>query len=199
MREMASHRAARDLSEILSTLALGWASGRVICIRYQAIGSENIHTYRMHPYFIEACGEYRGFYVIGWADYFEDIHTFRVERIHEARLTEETFEIPEGFSGADLLSEAWGVMYGPEPQPVRLRFADEAARRICETQWHHSQALDTDGGGGCTLSLSVAHPEEMLYWIRSWGPQVEVLEPQWLREQVRDEALAMAQVYDRRN
>jgi len=195
VREMASHPQVRTLGPILSTLALGWAAGRAVTIRYQAIGSEHVHGYRLHPYFIDACGEYRGFYVIGWADYFDAVHTFRVERILEARLTNETYEIPRDFAGPALLRSAWGVMYGPELQTVCLRFGPEAARRVQETCWHPSQRLTEGDDGGCLLEVSVAHPEEMLFWIRSWGAQVEVLAPGWLREQLGSEAQEIARVY----
>jgi predicted DNA-binding transcriptional regulator YafY len=184
------------LTQVLETLATAWATGRVARIRYQASGSENVHGYRLKPYFIEACGDYRGTYVIGWADYFDAIHTFRVERILEAELTEETFELPDEFDGPQLMRNAWGVMFGDECQDVVLRFAPEAFRRVHETCWHPSQSLAEESDGSCTLRLQVAHPREMLYWIRGWGPLVEVLEPASLREQVAAEALATAAMYD---
>ncbi len=181
---------------VLDVLATAWATGRVVRIRYQAAGSENVHTYRLKPYFIEACGDYRGIYVIGWADYFEAVHTFRVERILDAMLTEETFSLPDDFDGPQLLRNAWGVMFGDECCEVVLRFAPEASRRVHETHWHPSQELVEEADGGCALRLWVAHPEEMLYWIRGWGPLVEVLEPNWLREQVAAEAMATASRYN---
>ena len=51
--------------------------------------------------------------------------------------------------------------------------------------------------GGCILSITVAHPREMTYWIRGWGPQVEVLAPQWLREQMVREAQETVKAYAR--
>jgi predicted DNA-binding transcriptional regulator YafY len=195
IRQMVSREDSR-LTAILETLATAWATGRVVYMRYQASGSENIHGYRLKPYFIEACGDYRGTYVIGWADYFDAVYTFRVERIVQAELTEETFEPPAEFDGPQLLRTAWGVMFGDECQQVALRFAPEAWRRVHETCWHPSQEIIDEADGSCTLRVQVAHPEEMLYWIRGWGPQVEVLEPASLREQVAAEALAVAARYN---
>ncbi len=196
IRQMASYQQQSQLSEVLRVLATGWATGRVVRMRYQSAGSENVHGYRLKPYFIEACGDYRGTYVIGWADYFDAVYTFRAERILEAELTDETFEPPAEFDGPQLLRSAWGVMFGEECHTVRLRFAPEASRRVRETCWHPTQTIAEEPDGGCLLQVQVAHPEEMLYWIRGWGSLVEVLEPASLRERVAADALATAAKYD---
>lgn len=197
IRQMAGREDSR-LTRVLEVLAVGWATGRTVHMRYQSAGSSNVRGYYLRPYFVEACGDYRGTYVIGWADYFQAVHTFRVERILEAELTQETFEIPADFDGPALMRNAWGVMYGDECEQVTLRFAPEASRRVHETHWHPSQCLDDEPGGACTLRLQVAHPREMLYWIRGWGPLVQVMEPAWLRELVAAEALATAAIYGER-
>jgi CRISPR-associated endonuclease/helicase Cas3 len=41
----------------------------------------------------------------------------------------------------------------------------------------------------------VAEPQEMLPWIRGWGADVEVLEPEELRETLMGEAKVMAELY----
>mgnify|MGYP005838900763 CR=1 FL=1 len=133
--------------EVLRVLALDWASRRKVRIRRQAAGSENVHDYVLSPYFIEPSATGNATYVIGHASYFEALHTFKVERILEAKLTAESFEVPE------------------------------ATRRVQETCWHPSQVLEELPDGGCALRLQVAAPEEMVYWIRGWGPQVVVLAP----------------------
>jgi predicted DNA-binding transcriptional regulator YafY len=135
-------------------------------------------------------------YVIGHASWFDAVRTFKVERILEAELLEEGFEVPEGFDGQGLLAGAWGVWFGEEAQEVVLRFVPGVAtRRVKETIWHTSQELEELPGGGCELRVRVDEPREMVHWIRGWGPQVEVLAPAWLREQVAREAGEVGRVY----
>ncbi|MBM3188185.1 MAG: transcriptional regulator [Chloroflexi bacterium] len=181
---------------VLGTLALGWASGRVVRITHQAAASENAHTYDVRPYFIEPSATGNATYVIGHASWFDGLRTFKVERILAAQLTDERFEIPEDFDGPALLGSAWGIWYGEEPQEVVLRFAPEAVRRVKETSWHPSQRLEETDDGGCLLRLRVADPTEMIYWIRGWGPQVVVEEPGWLREQMAREAREVVGRYE---
>jgi predicted DNA-binding transcriptional regulator YafY len=195
IRELAERPEEERFTTTLNILALGWASRRLVRITHQSAGSENVHEYDLAPYFIEPSATGNATYVIGWASYFDSIRTFKVERILSAQLTKQTYEIPEGFDGPALLRSAWSIEYGELLQEVALRFAANATRRICETIWHPSQTLEHCEDGGCILRLNVAHPEEMVYWVRGWGPQVEVLAPTWMRDQIASEATHTRALY----
>jgi hypothetical protein len=85
------------------------------------------------------------------------------------------------------LSTSWGIMTSREMFEVVLRFSAAAAPPLRERCWHPTQTIDPTPDGGCILRVRVSEPMEMQPWIRSWGAQVEVLEPDWLRERVADE------------
>ena len=123
------------------------------------------------------------------------MRAFKVERILETKLSDERFELPADFDGPALLRGAWSIWYGEEVQEVVLRFAPEVTRRVKETCWHASQQLEDTADGGCTLRVRVADPTEMVYWFRGWGPRVEVLEPEWLRKQMREGAREVVRAY----
>jgi len=198
IRMLSQRQADETFERVLQVLTLAWATGRKARIWYQAAQSENIHEYLFCPYFIEPSAAGSSTYAIGYSSYFEDVHTFKVERIRDARLTTERYEIPENFDGPAVLSSAWGIMYGPEVEEVILRFRPAATRRVKETFWHPTQRIEDTEDGGCILHLQIAHPKEMLYWIRGWGAQVEVLAPSWLRQQLKAEARELNKVYEER-
>jgi len=86
-------------------------------------------------------------------------------------------------------------MYGAALEDVALRFAPSATQRTKEAIWHPSRRLTDLPSGGRELHLTLAHPEEMVYWIRSWGPQVQVLTPAWLRARLAAGARALVDLY----
>jgi CRISPR-associated endonuclease/helicase Cas3 len=88
-------------------------------------------------------------------------------------------------------------MSGDQPVDVVLRFVPEAAPYVRERTWHPSQEIESPRDGGLTLRLCIAEPREMLPWIRSWGAQVEVIAPDWLREKVAEELKTAAEIYNR--
>jgi predicted DNA-binding transcriptional regulator YafY len=78
---------------------------------------------------------------------------------------------------------------------VALRFTPAVTPHVRERHWHASQTLEATPEGGCVLRVCVAEPLEMQPWIRSWGAQVEVLAPGWLRERIAAELRQAADQY----
>jgi predicted DNA-binding transcriptional regulator YafY len=195
IRSLAYRTENRTFARVLEIVALGWATGRKVRIWHQAAGSENVHEYLFSPYFLEPSSVGYATYAIGYSSWFNDVQTFKLERIREAQLTEETFEIPQDFDGAELLGSAWGVMFGDKVEEVVLRFSSEVTRRVKESIWHPSQEREDCDDGSCILRVWVAHPLEVKPWIRGWGPDCEVLSPEWLRREIAEEMCRAAEVY----
>jgi predicted DNA-binding transcriptional regulator YafY len=185
-------------TRVLETLTLGWATGRKVRMWYQSAGSENVHEYVFCPYFIEPSGVGLATYAIGHSSFFDGVRTFKVERMRNAELLRETFEIPADFDGAQLLAASWGIFYGEEQVKVRLRFSPQVTRRVKESTWHQSQQIEDLTDGGCMFSVAVASPIEITPWIRSWGAECEVLEPVELREEMGEEMRRGARLYGAR-
>jgi predicted DNA-binding transcriptional regulator YafY len=95
-----------------------------------------------------------------------------------------------------MMSSAWGIIWGEGVQ-VRLRFAADVAWRVRETKWHPSQQIDELPGGAVELTMSVASMMELGRWVRGWGDKVEVIAPDSLRQELREEALRIARNYSR--
>lgn len=182
-------------AKVFEVITLGWATGRKVRVRHQSAGSDNVHEYILSPYIIEPPTVGYAAYVIGHATYFDAVRTFKLERIREAELLDETFAVPENFNGLSLLGSAWGVMYGEEMTEVVLRFSSDVARRVKESVWHESQQLEDCDDGGCIMRVRVAHPLEMKPWIRGWGPDCEVLAPEELRSEVAEDLKMAAEMY----
>ena len=195
IRHMGEREENQQFVRVLNALALGWETRRKVRIRHRSAKSDHVHGYVLCPYFIEPSAAGNATYVIGHSSYWDALHTFKIERIMSAELMNERFELPEDFDGPALLEEAWGVMYGGEKETVRLRFAPSATRRLCETHWHPSQELVFLDDGGCELRLELTNAQEMIYWVRGWGAQVEVIEPDWMCKEMVEEIEKMTAVY----
>ncbi|MFN8472181.1 MAG: WYL domain-containing protein [Anaerolineae bacterium] len=180
---------------VLETITRGWADQRQVRIAHQSARSQNTHEYLFSPYFIEPSGIGSGTYAIGYVSWFETVKTLKIERIRWAELTSTPFTVPDDFDVGTLLGSAWGVMFGEEMQEVRLRFAPSARRRLSETVWHQDEVIEDLPDGGCRYTVCIAHPLEMKWWIRSWGPQVVVEAPEELRREMAAEAQQMAEMY----
>src|SRR5258706_3514778 len=182
--------------KVLETLAQAWVEQRKVRIRYQGLKSMGVSNHTNSPYLMEPSIWSDSSYAIAWSDVFEKVMPFKIDRIESAVLSVETFEIAAEFDDQQLLKHAWGIWYGEEePQIVKLRLNADAARRVKESIWHPLEEVNDTEDGGCLWQAPIAEWQEMLPWVRGWGADVEVLEPESLRKALRREAQALAELY----
>jgi predicted DNA-binding transcriptional regulator YafY len=130
-------------------------------------------------------------YGVGYCHLRRAIRSFRIDRIVELMLLEQTFDRPEDLDLQRYLATE------PHIQPrirAHLRFAPEAALLAWDDRslWE-SMEEQSDG------SVIVAYSTPSLDWAArtalSYGPRVRVLEPEELRQLVRERACAIAAQY----
>lgn len=180
----------------LEILTSGWADGKKVRLRYHSYTKNETTERTFATYFIEPSGIGYSCYVIGHDDLRGEVRTFKVERIYEAELTEQSYCIPADFDIQRMLASAWTVIWRDQADiAVLLRFAPSVVRRVKESVWHHTQRIEDLPDGSCLFRVNIGSITEILPWVRGWGSAVEVLEPQAFREQMTAEVQAMARIY----
>lgn len=181
--------------EVLETLTRAWSRGLKVKITHEMEDGQTF-AYTFAPYFIEPYAIGHTMHVIGLRQPPGKIRTLKIERIRTARLLDEPYTIPASFDPSEYLKDAWGIWNaGEEPQKVVLRFSPLVAKRVQETQWHHSQKTTLQPDGSVIWEARVMEWKEMLPWVRGWGADVEALEPDELRAALTREASRLAQLY----
>lgn len=182
-----------DYVRVLDTVTRAWADRRKVMIRYRAASGELTERV-ICPYFLEVSRSEPASYVIAYDDLRAALRTFKLERVADAEILDDTYAIPDDFDPYAHLAAAWGVIDEVEVE-VRLRFSPAVAPRVRESVWHHSQQLADTDDGGCLLAMRVGGIKEIRSWVLGWGADVEVLAPAELRDEVRDHARRMAALY----
>ena len=115
---------------------------------------------------------------------------FSVDHIRAVRLTDERFERPPDFDLRRYLNDnCFNGIYG-SPVTVVLRAHGITARVFAERTFHPSQRVvaSTAHAPGCpettTIELHVAGGRGLVRFILSWVPEVEILSPSSLRQEV---------------
>ncbi len=196
-KHLREQRKDKDRLEVIEKLATAWSELRKAELTYFSLRAQAPLVHVFSIYLIEPAVWSEGIYVIGYSDTHRKVITLRAERIQEAHVLLTNFEIPKDFSLTPRLNDAWGIWTGPDaPVQVRMRFcAGAAARRVQETTWHGSQEIAVEPDGSCVLSVRVGNTTEMKPFIRQWGPDCEVLEPQALRVEIAAEMAATVALY----
>ena len=63
--------------------------------------------------------------------------------------------------------------------------------------WHHSQKIEPQKDGSIVFSAEVAGTEEVKHWVLSYGNKAEVLQPQYLREEIANELIESLNKYSK--
>ncbi|MBI1736156.1 MAG: WYL domain-containing transcriptional regulator [Candidatus Rokubacteria bacterium] len=134
-----------------------------------------------------------GLYLIAYCHLREAVRIFAVERIRGLRTLARRFEPPRDFDPREYLDKAWGILQG-DLVKVRVLFAAPLARHLQEKLWHPSQKFRELPDGRVELSLRVADTLEVRRWILGFGTQAEVVEPESLRDALRQEAEGVARL-----
>lgn len=185
-------------AKILTELIRGWSEQLKVHIRYHPLHSRQITKHTISPYLIEPSPWSDSVYVVATSNVMDGYVPFQLERIEHASLSTEPFTVEANFAEETLFKYAWGIWTGgKEPEMVRLKFTGETAiRRLQESVWHPQQSIsEPDEQGHVIWAAPIAEWREMLPWVRSWGSDVEVLEPKELRETLMGEAKKLAEKY----
>lgn len=176
----------------LEKAAAAWLGAHPLRFQYQKPGGSG--TWRnntVHPYLIELNPHNLELYLIGLETTFHhDIRTFKLSRMRGLEVVrDQHYTIPDSFDPRTFLQSAWGVVgtQGQEHVTLRLRFRQDAAYRILEGGHAHLDHITRlpDGQVEATVQAAVDSsglPREVLAWIYSFGPRVQILGPPHIRQ-----------------
>lgn len=124
-------------------------------------------------------------YCDGWCHLEDGLRIFSVDAIEQVSVLDTAAcDIPEEELDA-LLTGGYGIFAGRPRHQARLRFSAERARWVASERWHPDQRGRFDPQGRWLLDLPYADPRELVMDILRHVPEVEVLWPQELEQEVR--------------
>ncbi|MCC2684801.1 MAG: YafY family transcriptional regulator [Paenibacillaceae bacterium] len=127
--------------------------------------------------------------LVAYCDLREDIRHFRLSRMSELTVLPDRFDLPPDFRMKN---------YKPRDDrelSVRIRVNSEIVDRVKEAGNFFMVSLEPEpegeNGGSWLATFRIRRPEELLYWVLGWGAGMQVLEPESIREKVREEVMKM--------
>lgn len=177
--------AARHLdTATFRTVASAVLSRRRLIFDYTGRGRGNRTHRTVSP---QRLTHYRdNWYLDAWCHARNALRIFSLERIERAVLLRDT---ADDIDDADLdahYADAYGIFAGPARHTAVLRFTAQRARWIANEQWHPRQQGRWLDDGRYELRLPYGDPRELTLDIMRYGPDVEVVAPSSLRQEVAD-------------
>jgi predicted DNA-binding transcriptional regulator YafY len=167
--------------------------------QFQAVGSALLRRRRLHINYHgrgrnltqerevspQRLVHYRdNWYLDAWCHRARALRSFAVDAIASASvLAKPAIDVAEGELN-EVLGAGYGIFAGKEVMWAKLRFSAERARWVAAETWHPKQHGAFEADGRYVLELPYADPRELVMDILRHVPEVEVLEPAALRDEV---------------
>lgn len=183
-----------DLSkEVYDAINQAALEKRQLKITYHApTSSKEISERIINPYGL--IFKDRAWYLVAYCNTRMDIRVFRADRISKISLLMQTFTMPSDFCLHTFFEDSWSIEQGSITK-VCLRFAPEVADNVKRAKYHSSQKFVECQDGSVLFEVTVRGTWEITRWILGFGPAVEVLEPEELRQQVKEMHLKAYRLY----
>ncbi|HEV56269.1 MAG TPA: WYL domain-containing transcriptional regulator [Phycisphaerales bacterium] len=168
---------------------------RIVCLRYREAEDRGCIRVELRP--LHLVYDDHKWHVLGRSGWDRTVRSFRLDRIEAVDPQGRLFLQEQGFAADEHLGNAWRIQPEGFLYTVRLRFGAEVAEDVRAVQWHHTQTTSPCEDGSVIMEFRVDGLSEILWWVLSYGDQVQVLEPAVLRERVRRIAMRTARAHDR--
>lgn len=157
-----------------------------IQISYYSIHRNVISNRAIDPYYLIPRGGH--LYVIAYCHFRKEISIFRLSRIQSIQLTDTSFSIQKSFRISDFLANRWSILAEDQKTTkFSVKFHKDIARYIYEKDFYTKTTLLELDDGLLLLSARVKSQQEFIKWVRSFGIQAEILEPEEVWNQLRAE------------
>ncbi len=187
------HSAKAYRSENFQALCQALLSRKRVDMTYYSRPTDSVSERQVSP---QRLIYYRdNWYLDAWCHLRKGLRSFSIDAIKSLSIVPDAArEIDEVVLNRELES-GYGIFSGAATHEAVLRFSPETARWVSRETWHPDQNGDYDGEGYYLLRVPYSQDTELIMDILKYGAEVEVLEPQALRDRVGERIAAMGRLY----
>lgn len=167
----------------------------VLRIQYHRYLSTETDQRDIRPYAVKEFA--KRWYIVAYSEQAKALRTYAMDRIAGLERTGASFRMPAGFQVDRLFEDSYGI-YLPEGEAVlvKLRTTEREAAYLLDLPLHPSQILLDRGDAYCTFALRVIPNPNFIMEILRHGNRLEVLEPESLRQAVKEELNKASKQYE---
>ncbi len=179
-------------AEITFNLYRAVSECRSVRIKYQALSTRQEEIHDVDPYGIYI-KDRASSYMVGYSyGTYQAIRRFKICRIQELEFRGLCFTYPKDFSIRKEM--AHGFWSGDREYRVLIRFAPSIVQLVKERE--PAERIEVQPDGSAYVRKTVRNLKEVLWDILRYEANAEVLEPEELREMIKESLSKMRRVYE---
>lgn len=169
--------------QFLAPIIEAMRDGVTVEMTYQNYWHDKSYTFEVEPYCVKVFRQ--RWYVIGNSAK-QEIRIYSLDRVQSLQATENKFTLPAGFDGEEYFANSFGISnYGkPEFVKVKVLNAEKKDKYFQSLPLHHSQEVIEQTEDYTIFQYYIQPTYDFRQELLSHGAEIEVLSPQWFREEV---------------
>jgi len=167
------------------------ATRRKMDIKYFSLSTGESNRV-IHPYAILT---YKGsYYVIAYCEKRNRILDFKLCRIREYKVKEDRFIMDKDFDLKEYMKNSIGL-YKDENIKLKLRIEKPLSYIVSEKLWVENQKISWNEDESIIFEAEMQGKTEIISWILSMGSKVTIIEPEELKNEIKEEVMKMQAIY----
>lgn len=172
--------------------------GKRLRLTYQAFYKEGSSTYIVEPYCVKVFRQ--RWYMIAANTQNKKLYTYALDRLLDIAILDEKFKMPQSFNMENYFRDWFGIIVMPEEydiEKIRLKvYARHHKRDYLLTLPLHVSQKEVDHKPDYSVFEYETYPtEDFFQEILSHGSDVEIISPQWVRDEMKCRSLEMYKLY----
>ena len=162
---------------------------------YQSFWRDEANTFTVEPYCLKAFKQ--RWYLVARSPYYDKIMIYALDRVRELEATDLHFDYPEDFDAKAYFEDCFGIIADQnyDVETVKLKVAAGQANYLRSLPLHPSQKEIESNDEYSIFTVRLRPTFDFRQEILMMGSDIEVLEPQWFRDEVAEVAKHMWNKY----
>ena len=146
----------------------------------------------VHPY---AVIHYKGaLYFVGFCEYRKELRDFKISRIRSYKILDESFEIDKNFLLKDYMYNNIGI-YNEAAINIKLKIEKPMSYIVSEKLWVENQKIIWQEDESIIFEATMKGKTEIVSWVLGMGKYIKVLEPENLKNEIKEQISIMLDNY----
>jgi predicted DNA-binding transcriptional regulator YafY len=129
-------------------------------------------------------------YLDAWCHLRNELRSFALDAFRGVKLTDKPIKAVSDKALSNAFDSGYGIFAGESIEWAELAFTSERAKWVSKEQWHPEQESWTTDDGTYHLKVPYSDPRELCMEIMRHAPEVKVISPKSLRDQIKKQLTA---------
>ena len=158
----------------------------VLGMTYQSYTRDEANTFEVEPYCLKAFKQ--RWYLVARSPYYDKIMIYSLDRVKWLGLTDKNFKYPKNFNPEEFFEDCFGIIADQniKVETVKFKVSAGQANYLRSLTLHQTQREIERTDEYSIFTVKLRPTFDFRQEILSQGSDIEVLEPEWFRDEVAE-------------